>query len=367
MNDATELPPMYQPFRLREMELKNRIVMSPMCMYSSEDGLISDFQLIHLGARALGGTGLVMTEMTDIHPEGRISPGCAGMYKPEHAKAWKRVVDFVHGFTDARIGIQLAHAGRKGAVPVAWDRGSGGLGDKAWELIAPSAIPFSADSATPREMTQDDIADITERFVQGARWAEEAGFDLIEIHMGHGYLLSSFMSPLANRRTDSYGGSLENRMRFPLEVFHAMRAVWPENKPISARISAIDWEQGGNTIEDGIAMSQMLFDARIDVIDVSSGNVTGERRPAMPGLFQTPFSKAIREATGKPTMTVGNIRTAEDANAVIADGSADLCVIGKWQLVDPFFVHHAAFEQGVDVPWPNQYKQAERLLKSLKG
>lgn len=359
-------PPMFAPFSLRKMTLENRIVMSPMCMYSAEDGLISDFQMVHLGARALGGAGLVITEMTDIHPHGRISPGCAGMYRPEHARAWKRVVDFVHGHTNARIGIQLAHAGRKGAVPVAWDRGSGGLGDKAWELIAPSAIPFSEGSACPRAMTEEDIAMITDAFVQGARYADEAGFDMIEIHMGHGYLLSSFMSPLSNRREDAYGGSLENRMRFPLAVFRAMRAVWPNEKPISVRISAIDWEEGGNTIEDGIAMARMLFEAGVDVIDVSSGNVTGERRPEMKGLFQTPFSEAIRKATGGPTMTVGNIRSHQDANAILAEGRADLCVIGKWHLVDPFFVRHAAFEQGFDLPWPNPYKQAERLLKSLK-
>ena len=357
------IPPLFTPFTLRGMEIPNRIVLSPMCMYSSVDGTVGDFQLVHLGARALGGAGLIITEMTDVHPNGRISEGCAGMYKPEHAVAWKRVVDFIHDQTDAKVAVQLAHAGRKGATGRAWERGAGGMGDAGWELAAPSAIPFSADSAVPRAMTKEDIADMVERFAQGARWAEEAGFDMIEFHMGHGYLLSSFMSPLANQRNDEYGGDIEGRMKFPLEAFHAVRAVWPEDKPISARISAIDYEEGGNTIEDGIAISQMLFDAGIDIVDVSSGAVTGAGRPKPVGLYQTPFSEAIREATGKPTMTVGNIRTAADADAIIRDGRADLCAMAKWQLYDPFFARHAAAELGYDLPWPNQYKQVERMLK----
>jgi anthraniloyl-CoA monooxygenase len=362
-NPASNIPALFTPFKLRGMVLTNRVVLSPMCMYSAEDGTVGDFQLVHLGARALGGAGLIITEMTNIHPHGRISPGCAGMYKPEHATAWKRVVDFVHDQTDAKIAVQLAHAGRKGAVPRAWERGSGGLGDEAWELIAPSAIPFGESSATPREMSHDDIADIRDRFVQGARWADEAGFDMIEFHMGHGYLLSSFMSPLANAREDEYGGDLAGRMKFPLEVLAAVRAVWPAEKPISARISAIDYEEGGNTIDDGIAMARMLFDAGLDIVDVSSGAVTGAGRPKPVGLYQTPFSEAIREATGKPTMTVGNIRSAEDANAVIADGRADLAVLAKWHLYDPFFALHAAHELGLEMPWPKQYIQVERMLK----
>ncbi|MDX1485056.1 MAG: hypothetical protein R3229_11290 [Alphaproteobacteria bacterium] len=360
---ASNHPALFTPFTLRGMELINRIVVSPMCMYSSVDGTVGEFQLVHLGARALGGAGLVITEMTNIHPDGRISPACAGMYKPEHAAAWKRVVDFIHDQTEAKVAVQLAHAGRKGAVPRAWERGSGGLGDEAWELVAPSAIAFGEGSATPREMTADDIADMVARFAQGAVWADEAGFDMIEFHMGHGYLLSSFMSPLSNRRDDDYGGDLARRMRFPLEVFEAVRAVWPEDKPISARISAVDYEEGGNTIEDGVEMARMLFDAGVDIVDVSSGAVTAQGRPKAVGLYQTPFSEAIRTATGKPTMTVGNIRSAEEANAVIAEGRADLAVLAKWHLYDPFFARHAAVELGVDMPWPNQYKQVERMLK----
>jgi anthraniloyl-CoA monooxygenase len=212
-------------------------------------------------------------------------------------------------------------------------------------------------------MSHDDIADIRDRFVQGARWADEAGFDMIEFHMGHGYLLSSFMSPLANKRDDEYGGDLQRRMRFPLEVFAAVRAVWPTEKPISARISAIDYEEGGNTIDDGIAMARMLFDAGLDIVDVSTGAVTSSPRPRADGLFQTPYSEAIREATGKPTMTVGNIRSAEEANGVIEDGRADLCALAKWQLYDPFFARHAAHELGHEMPWPKQYAQVKRMLK----
>ncbi len=362
-NPPSPVPALFTPFKLRGMALANRVVLSPMCMYSAEDGTVGDFQLAHLGARALGGAGLIITEMTNICADGRISPGCAGMYKPEHAAAWKRVVDFIHDQTDAKIAVQLAHAGRKGAMPRAWERSSGGLGDEAWELIAPSAIPFGEGSATPKEMTDEDIADIRDRFAQGARWANEAGFDMIEFHMGHGYLLSSFMSPLSNKREDQYGGDLARRMRFPLEVFDAVRAVWPDEKPLSARISALDYEEGGNTLDDGIAMAKMLFDAGLDIVDVSSGAVTSFRRPQSSDLFQTPYSEAIRKATGKPTMTVGNIRTARDANAVIEDGRADLCVLGKWHLYDPSFAHHAAHELGHEMPWPKQYIQVERMLK----
>ncbi len=353
----------FAPFALRGLALPNRIVLSPMCMYSAEDGTVGDFQLVHLGARAMGGAGLVMTEMTAVRADGRISPGCAGLWKDAHVAPWKRVTDFVHAHTPARIGIQLAHAGRKGSVPVAWERGGGGLGARGWETVAPSAIPFSTSSPCPRAMTADDIAAVTACFAAATERARDAGFDMIELHMGHGYLLSSFMSPLSNARTDGYGGSLEARMRFPLEVLRAVRAAWPEDRPISARISAIDWEEGGNTIEDGIEMSRMLFDAGLDVVDVSTGNVTGDlRRPELPGLFQTPYAEAIRKATRRPVMTVGNIRSIADANAIVAEGRADLCCVGRWHLFDPYFVRHAAHETGAEVPWPNQYLNVRRAL-----
>lgn len=357
-----ETPSVLTPFTLRGLTVPNRIVLSPMCMYSAVDGTVGDWQLVHLGSRALGGAGLILTEMTNVRADGRISPGCAGLWRPEHMPPWKRVVDFVHSQSEAKIGIQLAHAGRKGSTPVAWKRADGPLGDRGWEIIAPSAIPFSKSSPMPREMTDDDIAAITDCFAKAAVWALEADFDMIELHMGHGYLLSSFMSPLSNKRTDGYGGSLEARMRFPLEVFRAVRAVWPEDRPISARISAIDWEEGGNTIEDGIEMSRMLFDEGIDVVDVSTGNVTGDRRPDLPGLFQAPYAEAIRKATGKPTMTVGNIRSAEDANAVIEDGRADFCCVARWHLFDPYFGHHVAHELGAEPHWPKQYLNVRKAI-----
>lgn len=355
--------PVFTPLTLRGLTLQNRIVLSPMCMYSAVDGTVGDFQLVHLGSRAVGGAGLVLTEMTNVRADGRISPACAGLWKPEHVPPWKRVVDFVHAHSDAKIGIQLAHAGRKGSVPVAWERVAGGLGEHGWEIIGPSAIPFSNTRPVPREMKLDDIAAITGCFAKSTAWALEAGFDMIELHMGHGYLLSSFMSPLSNRRTDGYGGSLEARMRFPLEVFRAVRAAWPEDRPISARISAIDWEEGGNTIEDGIEMSRILFDAGVDIVDVSTGAVTGEPRPELSGLFQTPYSEAIRKAIGKPTMTVGNIRNVAEANAVIGEGRADLCCVGRWHLYDPYFAHHAAHETGFGLRWPNQYLNVRGALR----
>ena len=247
---ATETPPMFTPFKLREMTLSNRVVMSPMCMYSADDldGTPTDFHIVHLGSRAMGGAGLVFTEMTQISREARISPGDAGMYEDRHMEAWKKVVDFVHTRTDAKIGMQIGHAGRKACEPIAWKRHTPLTDDEKWEIVGPSAIKFGPDSEMPKEMNQSDIAKVVDDFVSAAKRADQAGFDIIEIHAGHGYLLSSFMSPLSNQRTDAYGGSLENRMKLSLEVYHAVRAVWPDEKPISARISAIDWNDDGNQI-----------------------------------------------------------------------------------------------------------------------
>lgn len=352
--------PMFTPFTLRGMTLKNRLVMSPMCQYSADDGTADDWHVVHLGSRAMGGTGLVISEMTDISPEGRISSGCAGMYKPEHVAAWKRVVDFVHTHSDAKIGVQLAHAGRKASCSTPWDGGGGPLpSDKTWEIIAPSAIPFSPDSQTPREMNRDDMERLIEAFAQGARWANEAGFDMIEIHGGHGYLLSSFISPLSNKRSDEYGGSLENRMRFPLEVFHAIRANWPDDKPVSMRISAYDWVDGGTEVDDAVEIGKMMKAAGLDILDVSSGNVTDDPRPRVEGLFQTPFSERVRNEANIATMTVGNVGGPEQINEVIAQGRADLCCMAKGQLFDPYFAHHAARTLGADEhKWPKQYAAA---------
>lgn len=351
------VPPIFAPFALRDLTLNNRIVVSPMCMYTAVDGTVGDFHLVHLGSRAMGGAGLVISEMTDVCAEGRISPGCAGLWNEDHAAAWKRIVDFVHAHTDSKIGVQLAHAGRKGSVPRAWERATGSLGAEGWEVVAPSPIPLSAKSPMPRAMGAADIAAVTRLFVRSAALADAAGFDMIELHMAHGYLLSSFMSPLSNKRTDAYGGGLDGRMRFPLEVFRAVRAAFPAAKPISCRISAIDWEEGGNTIADGIEISRLLYEAGCDIIDVSTGAVTDQRRPSVSGLFQTPYSEAIRRALGRPTMTVGNIKTAGEMNDILAQGKADLCLMAKGHLYDPYFARHAAREAGFDMPWPNQYKR----------
>lgn len=361
------VPPMFEPFTLRGMTLRNRVVLSPMCMYSCEDGLANDFHIAHLGSRAMGGAGLVFTEMTDISPEGRISYGCAGMYKPEHVSAWKRVVDCVHRLSDAKIGVQLGHAGRKASCRVAWEGGTPLLPDYAWEIIAPSAIPFSPNHQTPREMTRDDMDRIRDAFAQGARMADEAGFDIIELHFAHGYLLSTFISPLSNHRQDEYGGPLGNRMRYPLEVFHAVREAWPGDKPISVRISAVDWVDGGTTEDDAVEIARMLKDAGVDIVDVSSGNVSSQPRPRLQGLFQTPFSERIRRETGIPTMTVGNISSADEINGVLEEGRADLCVVGKGHLFDPYFTAHAARETGFDdYAWPKQYLSA-RLFRPSAG
>ena len=314
--------------------------------------------MVHLGSRAVGGAGLVFTEMTQISREARISPGDAGIYDDKHIEPWKRVVDFVHARSDAKIGMRLGHAGRKACEPIAWLRHTPLTEEEKWEIVAPSAVAFGPDSEMPKEMNQGDIAKVIDDFVSGTERAEAAGFDIIELHGGHGYLLSSFISPLSNKRTDKYGGSRENRMRLPLEVFRAVRAVWPDEKPISCRISAIDWDDDGNQIEDGIEVARHFKEAGLDIIDVSSGNVTNIRRPVTPGLFQTPFSEAIRAAIDMPTMTVGNIATAEQINGVIAEGRADLCCVAKGHLFDPYFVRHAARKLGYELPWPNQYPAA---------
>ena len=350
---------MFTPLSLRGMVLANRLVMSPMCQYSALDGTVNDWHLVHLGSRAIGGTGLVITEMANISPEGRISPGCAGMYKPAHVEAWKRVVNFVHEHTEAKIAIQLAHAGRKASCEVSW-KGGGPLNKaQAWKLIAPSSISFSPKSQVPQQMTEADMERVIEAFSQGARWADEAGFDMIEIHGGHGYLLSSFISPLSNTRNDAFGGPLENRMRFPISVFRAIRANWPDEKPISMRISAYDWVEGGTEVDDAVQIGKMMKEEGLDILDVSSGNVTNDPRPHVEGLFQAPFSERVRKEAGILTMTVGNVGGPKQINEVIEQGKADLCCMAKGQLFDPYFAHHAAKALDIeDHKWPNQYAAA---------
>ena len=352
-------PPMFTPFRLREMTVPNRVVVSPMCQYSAEDGTIDDWHLVHLGSRALGGAGLVITEMTDVSREGRISPGCAGMYRPEHVGAWARVVDFVHRHTPARIALQLAHAGRKGATRLAWEGGDQPLEEGAWPIVAPSALPYLPHSQVPREMTRADMDRVRDDFLRATEMAIEAGFDMVELHFAHGYLLSTFLSPLTNRREDIYGGSLENRLRYPLEVFDAVRAAWPEERPISVRISATDWMPGGFEAGDAVEVARALKARGCDIVDVSAGQVVAEQRPVYGRLFQTPFSDRVRLEAGIATMTVGNISTYEDVNSILAAGRADLCVLARAHLYDPYWTRHMATKQGYPLPWPDPYKAVE--------
>jgi anthraniloyl-CoA monooxygenase len=357
---ANPPPPMFTPFRLRGMMLENRVVVSPMCQYSAENGMPNDWTLVHLGSRAIGGAGLILTEMTDIAPEARITPGCTGLWSAEQAKAWRRITDFVHGHSRARIGVQLAHAGRKGATCLPW---AGGYDrplppDQAWPILSASAIPYLPEGAVPKAMTRADMNRVRDDFVQSTKLAIEAGFDLVELHMAHGYLLSNFISPLSNTRTDEYGGSLENRMRFPLEVFDAMRAVWPQDRPMSVRISAVDWvPERGLSVEDSIAIAKMLKAHGCDLVDVSAGQTSTEAKPQYGRMFQTPFSDAIRQEAGIATIAVGAITSADQVNTIVASGRADLCALARPHLADPYFTLHAAADYDWrGAAWPVQYE-----------
>ena len=348
-------PPMFTPFRLRDVLLSNRIVVSPMCQYSAEDGTPNDWHLVNLGSRAVGGAALVIAEMTDVSREGRISPGCTGMYKPEHVIAWKRIVEFVHANSQARIALQLAHAGRKGSTRRLWEGIDEPLPDGNWPLISASAIPYHPYSQVPKAMDRRDMDMVRDQFVRAARMAAEAGFDMLELHFAHGYLLASFISPLTNIRTDEYGGSLANRMRYPLEVFDAVRAVWPEREPMSVKISATDWAEGGLSAEDAVGVARWLREHGCDIVTVSTGQTVPDQTPVYGRLYQTPFSDRIRYEAGIPTMTVGNIASYDDVNSILTAGRADLCVLARGHLFDPYWTRHAAYEQGYDLPWPDQY------------
>jgi anthraniloyl-CoA monooxygenase len=354
-------PPMLTPYTLRGLNLKNRIVLSPMCMYSADDGTPSDWHLVHLGSRAIGGAGLLITEMTNVTRDGRITPGCTGMYKPEHVAAWKRITDFVHVNSQAKIGIQLAHAGRKGSTKVMWEGLDEPLDSGNWPLMAASPIPYLPHSQVPRPMERSDMDRVRDAFVRAAQMSDSAGFDLIELHFAHGYLLHSFLSPITNRRTDDYGGAFENRIRFPMEVFRSVRAVWPEDKPMLVRISATDWLEDGWTVQDSVRLGKILKEADCDMIDVSTGQTTPESRPEFGRLYQTPFAERVRHEADIPTMTVGNISSYADCNSVLAAGRADLCVIARAHLFNPYWTRHAAFEQFADGgDWPQQYSVLER-------
>jgi anthraniloyl-CoA monooxygenase len=354
-------PPMFTPFRLRDLVIPNRVVVSPMCQYVADDGTVGDWHLAHLGSRAIGGAGLVMAEMTDVSREARISPYCAGLYKDEHVAAWKRIVDFVHRESPAKIGIQLGHAGRKGATQRLWEGDNEPLPEGGWPLVSASPIPYFPDrSPTPREMTRADMDTAIADYVRAAELAHAAGFDLLEIHMAHGYLLASFISPLTNTRSDDYGGTLENRMRFPLEVFDGCRRAWPAEKPMSARISAVDWVPGGLEPADAVEVARMLKSQGCDVVDVSAGQTVPEQRPTYGRLFQTPFADRIRHDVGIATMAVGNISSYMDVNTILAAGRADLCVLARAHLFDPYWTRHAAYMLGYPLPWPDPYRSVER-------
>ena len=349
-------PPMFAPFRLRAMEVANRIVCSPMAMYSAEDGCPNDFHLVHYGARAQGGAGLVYTEMTCVSPEGRITPGCAGLYAPEHLAAWRRIVDFVHANSEARFCLQLGHSGPKGSTRVGWEGYDVPLERDNWPVMAASDVPWSPDNQIPRPMTRADMDAVVAQFVAATRLGFEAGFDMIELHAAHGYLLSSFITPLTNKRTDDYGGSLENRLRFPLEVFTAMRAVWPEDRPMSVRISATDWMgERGITPDDAVEIGRAFWGAGADLIDVSAGQTWADCQPIYGRMFQTPFADQVRNEGRVTTMAVGNIYEPDHVNSILAAGRADLVALARPHLIDPSWTLRAAAQQDyrrVAVPKP---------------
>lgn len=354
-------PPAFAPFRVRALTLPNRVVVSPMCMYSAQDGVPGDWQLVHLGSRAVGGAGLVLTEMTNVSPEGRITLGCAGMWNDAQEAAWARVVTFVHTHSAARIGMQLAHAGRKGSCSRPWE-GDAPLTTGGWRTLGPSAVPFGPGWPAPEAMIPDDLTLVREQFVQAARRCDRAGFDVVELHLAHGYLLSSFLSPLSNHRTDDYGGGLANRARFPLEVVAAVRAVWPAEKPLFARISATDWlddEGRGFTVDEAVQVAAWLRDRGVDVVDVSSAGNSPESRPQYGRMYQVPFAERIRHESGVAVMAVGGIQGIDHAHTIVAAGRADLCAIARGFLADPYMVQReAGARRVVGHAWPAQYLAA---------
>jgi anthraniloyl-CoA monooxygenase len=363
-------PPMFAPLRLRGLMLPNRVVVSPMDMYSAVDGTPSDFHLVHLGARALGGAALVYSEMICVSAEGRITPGCAGMYWAEHVQAWRRIVEFGHRYGGCAMAAQLGHSGRKGSTKLMWLGIDQPLDEDNWEVMAPSPIAYSELNQVPREMTRADMEIVRDQFVAATQGAVEAGFDLLELHCAHGYLLSSFLSPLTNLRRDEYGGSLEHRARYPLEIFDACRAVWPADKPMSVRISATDWVDGGFDPDDAVAFARMLKEHGCDIVDVSSGQVSPQERPAFGRSFQTPFADRIRNEVGMPTIAVGAIASYDDVNTIVLAGRADMCALARPHLYDPHWTLHAAAEQeytGEGVSWVPQYQAGSRKPPAGRG
>ncbi len=359
------IPPMFTAFTVRGLTMKNRVIVSPMATYMAEDGMPTDFHLVHLASRAMGGAAMVSTEMTCVSPTARITPSCPGMWNDDQRDAWKRIVDFVHTHTDAKIALQLGHSGRKGSTCRGWEGMDQPLKSGNWPLLSASAIPYiEGVSQTPREASCSDLEVIKSEFVAATGRAITAGFDWLEFHCAHGYLLSSFISPLTNRRTDEYGGSLENRCRYPLEVFKAMRDIWPQEKPMSVRISANDWVPGGLTPEDAAEIARLFFAAGADVIDCSSGQVSRAEKPVYGRMFQVPFSDRIRNEVGIPTIAVGNIFEGDHVNTIIAAGRADLCAIARPHLADTAWTLHEAAKQGYsDIWWPPQYISGKQQLE----
>jgi anthraniloyl-CoA monooxygenase len=363
--------PMFLPFKVRELELVNRVVVSPMAQYSAVDGMPNDWHLVHYGSRATGGAGLVVSEMTCVSPHGRISPGCTGLWSEAQRDAWRRIVDFVHGNTQAKFCLQLGHSGRKGSTQLGWDQADYPLPADNWPIIAASPLPYiEGVSQVPKEASEADIAEITSQFVTAAQLGLQAGFDMIELHMAHGYLLASFLSPLTNQRTDRYGGTVGNRVRFPTEVVRAVRAVMPAGMPLSVRISASDWAQGGLCDEDLIAIARALHEAGADLLDVSTGQTVPWQKPVYGRMYQTPFSDFIRNTLKIPTIAVGNIYEADHVNSIIASGRADLCAVARPHLANPSWTLQAAAQlQHSQQWWPQQYlsgkSQLERNLQRV--
>ncbi len=346
---AKPVAPMFQPMALRDMVVANRVVVSPMCMYSAVDGVPGDWHLVHYGARGLGGAGLMFTEMTCVSSDARITPGCAGLWNDAQEAAWTRIVDFVHAHGNTRMALQLGHAGRKGATKLMWDGMDRPLAEGAWPIVAPSPLPYYPESQVPHEMTRADMDRVREQFVAAAKRGVRCGFDMLELHAAHGYLLASFISPLTNKRSDEYGGRLANRLRFPLEVFAALRAAWPKEKPMSVRISATDWQEGGITEAESVEVARAFAAAGCDLVDVSTGQTTPAATPVYGRMFQVPFADAIRNETGIATMCVGSITTADQVNTILAAGRADLVALGRPHLTDPNFTLRAAASYGVEL------------------
>ena len=362
----SSIPPMFTPYRLRKLEIANRIVVSPMDVYSATDGVPNDFHLVHLGARALGGAGLVFTEMACVSPEARITLGCTGLYAPEHVAGWTRIVDFVHERSPARICLQLGHSGRKGSTKLGLEGTDIPLDDGNWEVMGPSSLPHRPTMQKPRAMSRSDMERVRDQFARSTELAIACGFDMVELHCAHGYLLSSFITPLANQRDDEYGGSLEIRLRFPLEVFAAMRAVWPRERPMSVRISATDWVDGGVTGEESVDIARAFMDAGADIIHVSTGQTSPDARPVYGRMWQTPFSDRIRNEARIPTIAVGNVTEPDQVNSIIAAGRADLVALARPHLSDPAWTLHAAAELGyADQWWPWQYRSGKQQLERL--